>query len=240
MSLITPPEEVTGEDTTASEVTEVPSAEELKTICHEIKANYDFKVNVKPVTFNFKTKKDNDTGVSTKRDSLELPIPYPSVEGVVAILESGGKGLELLMDAMETVINNQARNLITDDLSIGALNFPVEQLSWEFIANLPKAERTGGGIPKEVWEAFAEDYVLVMQEAAGKTAEQAARAASILKGKFAAVKTNKPVLEMLTGQLSIYAENASRVNEFVNCVEFSINKADGLLNISDAELLESL
>lgn len=231
--------EATGEDTTSSAPTNIPTGEELATLCANIETNYNYKVNVKPVVFNFKTRKDSD-GIEVKRDSIELPIPYPSMDGIVAILQDGGKGLELLVDAIEGIVTFQARALISDDTSINAHNLPVDKLAWEFIANMPRAERTGGGIAKEVWEAFAEDYITVMREAANKTVEQATRAAAILKGKFSSIKTNKAVLAMLVGQLAVYADNSKRVTEFANCVEFLLNKADSLLNVTDEELLASL
>lgn len=226
-------------DSYSSEATPVPTAEELAGICADIKANFNANVNVKPITFRFKTTKDED-GIEYKRDPLELPIPVPSVQGVIDILEKGGKELELLMDAIESVVVQTARSMISDDVKLNATNLPVNKLSWESIANMPKAERSGGGISKEVWEDFANDYIKVMPEAAGKTVDQVTRAAKLLQGKFAAVKTNIPVLEMLSGQLAIYVENSKRADEFTGCVEFLIDKADKLVNTTPEELLANL
>ena len=234
--------ETTGSDareSTTSEATPVPTAEELAAICSSIKAGFNFNVNVKPVIFRFKTSKD-DNGVETKREPLELPIPYPSVQGIVDILEGGGKGLELLQDAIEYVVTQQARSLISDDTDLNATNLPVEKLSWDFIANMPKAERSGGGIAKEVWEDFGKDYIATMVEATGKEAEKVGRAAKLLTGKFAAVKTNIEVINFLTGQLAIYAEHTKRGEEFVGCLEFLLDKADKLVNTTPEELLANL
>jgi len=231
-------------DTTTSEPTPVPTPEEMAAICADIKDNFNFKVNVKPTIFRFKTsvEKDSEGRVisETKRDALELPIPYPSVNGIVQILEDGGKGLELLIDAVEAIITQQARSMISEDTTINAVNLPVDKLSWEFIANMPKAERSGGGIAKEVWEDFAKDYIKVMPEATGKGVDPVTRAAKILETKFASVKTNIPVLELLLEQLSIYAANSSRADEFVGCIEFLVDKADKLINTTPEELLANL
>lgn len=217
-----------------------PSPEEMKEICETIKVNYNFNVDVKPVRFNFKTQKDKDTGIETKRESLELALPIPSVEGIVAILETGGKQLELLMDAVEGVITSTARDIISDDTAINASNFPVDKVSWEAIANMPKAQRRGGGIPKEVWEDFAKDYIAVMPEVTGKSIEQVTNAAKILQNKLNQVKTNQPVLELMLSQLAIYAENSQNAEEYAECVEFLVNKAENFLNTSPEELLANL
>lgn len=230
---------VDSRDTTSTEATPVPTAEELKIICSNIKANYSFDVNVKPVIFRFKTSKD-ENGIETKRDPIELPIPYPTVQGVVEILEKGGKGLELLLDVVEKEITQTARSIISEDQTLNATNLPVEKLSWEAIANMPKAERSGGGIAKEVWEDFASDYIKVMPEAQGKNIEQVTRAAKILQGKLSSVKTNKPVLRTMVEFLTVYVNSSSRADEFVSCVEFLINKADSLLNVTPEELLANL
>jgi len=126
-----------------------PTPEEMVSLCENIKINHDFNVDVKPVKFNFKKSKDKETGIETVRESVTLAVAYPSVEGILAILETGGKGLELLVDAVEGVINVTARDIIADDFSINASNFPIDKITWEAIANMPKAQRRGGGIPKE-------------------------------------------------------------------------------------------
>lgn len=217
-----------------------PNPEEMAGIKEAIIANFDFSVNVKPVVFNFKKSKDKDTGIETMRHPVHLAVPYPSVDGIIAVLEAGGKGLELLLEAMENVVNTQARELLYTDTTFTAATFPVDQLSWEHIANIPKVQRKGGGIPKEVWEGFATDYIAVMPEATGKTLEQVTSASKILVGKLGAVKTNEPVLNLLIAQLAIYADKSEALDEFADCVDFLVNKAEALLNVKPEELLANL
>lgn len=219
---------------------ENPTPEEMKELTENIKVNYNFDVNVKSTQFNFKKSKDKETGIETIREPVVLAVPYPSVQGIVAILEAGGKGLELLQDAIETVVNSQARDLLYEDTALTAGTFPVEKCAWEFIANIPKAQRRGGGIPKEIWEAFGQDYVEVMPEVTGKSIEQVTNAAKILVSKLASVKTNEPVLNLLVEQLAVYAEKSPNIEEFEECVAFLINKADTFLNIKEEELLANL
>ena len=217
-----------------------PTAEEMADLVTNIKVNHDFQVDVKPMKFNFKKNKDKDTGIETIREAVELALAFPSMEGIVAILEGGGKGLELLVDAIEGVITDQARSIIAEDTGINATNFPHEKASWEFIANMPKAQRRGGGIPKEVWEGFATDYIAVMPDVTGKNVEQITNMAKILQNKLTQVRTNEPVLLLVVEQLSVYAESSENAEEFKECIEFLLNKADTFLNVSPEDLLANL
>jgi len=204
-----------------------------------INAAYDKLVDMKAVKFNFRTMKDEQTGLESKRPSVELDaIPVPSVEGIIAILEAGGKGLELLQEAVEYIVFQRAREILADDEKL--VELPLDALDWQVIANLPQAERKGRGIPAEVWKAFSEDYIAVMPSVTGKTAEQVGNAAKILVNKFSAVKTNKPVVNLLKGQLAMYLNSSPNAESFQGCVEFLLNKADALLQADEAALLSAL
>lgn len=203
-----------------------------------IEANFDKFHDAKEVKFNFRTVKDEATGLETKRASIEAKIPVPSVEGIIAILEAGGKSLELLLDTCADVIYQRGREILADNDKLTEL--PLEGLSWEAIANLPKAERKGRGIPAETWKEFSEDYIAVMPGVTGKSAEQVGNAAKIFVNKFQAVKTNKPVLELLVQQLGVYLTSSGNAENFQDCVEFLINKADALLKADEKELLAAL
>ena len=217
-----------------------PNKEEMEALLANITLGFDSKVDTKPIQFNFKKSTDKDTKIETIRNAVQLAIPYPSVEGIVGILEAGGKQLELLQEAIEKVINDAARELLYEDVTLTAGSFPVTKISWDAISKQPKAQRRGGGIPKEVWEAFAQDYIDVMPEVTGKTIEQIANAAKILMGKLAQVKTNEPVLQLLVGQIAVYTENSPNIAEYQECIEFLLNKAEAFLNVSDEELLANL
>jgi hypothetical protein len=217
-----------------------PSKEEMERLLENIKVNYDAKVDIKPVQFNFKKTTDKDTGIETIRQAVQIPLPYPSVEGIVAILEAGGLQLDLLQEAIYKVVNDASRDILYDDVTISAATFPLDLVTWDAISKQPKAQRRGGGIAKETWEGFAQDYVNVMPSITGKTVEQIANAAKILLGKLAQVKTNEPVLKLLVGQLAIYAESSENVVEYQECVEFLLTKADTFLNVTDEQLLANL
>lgn len=239
--------EQTNEQTTAAQakqatVVEVvnPTAEEMAVMVASVQESYPFKVVVKPFEFKFKKSVDKDTGAETIRKPVVLPVPYPSVDGLVDIIQTGGKGLELLLEAMETIVNSAARELLYDDFKLDAASFNSEKVSWEAIAHLPKAQRKGGGIPKEVWEGFVVDYIAVMPAATGKTLEQVTNMTKILANRLSSVKTNEPVLNVVVEQLTIYLGATTNADDFAECVEFLLTKADQFLNITEEELLAAL
>lgn len=205
-----------------------------------VQANFDNTVDKVAVKFNFRRVKDEATGLESKRPSVEIELPLLSVEGIIAAFQAGGKQLDLIVEAVRDVQIARARELINEKEDINAENFPYAELSWEVIANLPKAERRGGGIPKETWEEFAKDYIAVMPSATGKSLDQITNASKILLNKFQAVKTNKPVLKLLKDQIGIYANTSPNAEQYSDCISFLVEKADTFLNLDEAALLANL
>lgn len=205
-----------------------------------IQANHNPLLDRRTSKFHFKSIKHEETGLVTKRPTVELDLPVPSVEGVINIIETGGPGLTLLLEAVEAIVQQRAREIVNDKEDVNAENFPYDELLWEKIANLPKAERRGGGIAKETWEDFAKDYIAVMPAVTGKNVENVTNAAKIFLKKFADVKTNKPVLALLRDQLTVYVNHSPQAESFSDCVEFLNNKADNLLNMDESALIANL
>jgi hypothetical protein len=229
--------ELTPEQKAANEAAATAAREALHTT---IKANFNNQVDVLETNFHFRKVKDEASGVETKRPTVTIPVPAPSVEGLIAIIEKGGKGLDLLLEAVRDKVVEQAREQVNDKEDINADNFDYAKLEWEFIANLPKAERRGGGISKELWDDFAADYISVMPGVTGKKKESVELAAKVFTSKFANAKTNKPVLKVLQEQLAIYINNTTRGEEVAPVVEWLSNKVDTLLKTDETNLLLSL
>lgn len=210
-----------------------------------IQANFDKLTDKKEVKFYFRTVKLTDdqgkeTGETFKRPDVKLEIPVPSVEGVIAIIEAGGKGLDLLLEAASNVVIDRAREIVNEKEDASQDNFPFEMVSWEAIANLPKAERRGGGISKEIWEDFGKDYMEVMPGVTGKPIKAIEMGCKLLLTKFATVKTNKAVLTKMKEYLAVYLNSSPNAQQFVECVDFLNEKATALLNVSDEDLLKAL
>lgn len=205
-----------------------------------IHANFDNTVELKDFKFHFKTTEDKETGLKSKRPTFEVKLPIPSVEGAVKALEAGGKQLDLVMEAMASIVVNRAREIISENENITAENFPYDQLTWEAIANLPEAERRGRGIPKEIWESFAEDYVAIMPGLTGKNTKQVQAAADILLDKFNKHKTNKKVIKLLQDQLAVYVSNSPNAETYTDCISFLNDKATRLMNQDESSILDAL
>lgn len=214
-----------------------------------IKAKFNDLVDIRETNFGFRTVKnevkDAETGtksvIETKRPTVSIPVPVPSLEGIIEILSKGpGKEVDLLIEAVTGVILEQAREYINEHEEVNAENFPYEMLDWTTIANLPKAERRGGGISKELWEDFAKDYIDVMPGVTGKKKESVENAAKLLVNKFAGATTNKPVLKLMQQQLAVYASNTTQGDQLAPCIEFLVNKVEKLLTTDETNLLLSL
>lgn len=205
-----------------------------------IVVNFDNKLDYKEAKFGFRKVTDKETGVETKRATVELAkVPVPSIEGIVAILETGGKALELLQEAVAEVVLTRARDYINDNESVTSENFDYGVLDWNVIANLEKEDRRSG-ISKETWDDFAKDYVEVMPAVSGTSAEQCANAAKIFAGKFASIKTKKDVIAKLKLRLAMYVEHSPKASEFAEVVEVLFKKADKLIEAKEVSLEDNL
>ena len=79
-----------------------------------------------------------------------------------------------------------------------------------------------------------------MPSATGKSLDQITNASKILLNKFQAVKTNKPVLKLLKDQIGIYANTSPNAEQYSDCINFLIEKAETFLNLDEAALLANL
>jgi hypothetical protein len=195
-----------------------------------INVNVDNTVDLKEFKFRFKKDK-----LGNQRPTVELKLPVPSVEGIVSILERGGKGLELLLDVVSDTIRSAAASYVADDEKISQTSFPVEKILWEAIANAPRAERRS--IAEEIWEAFAKDYIEIMPSVTGKSVEAVTNATVVFLKKFTIVKTNKEVLAKLKEQLGLYMEHSKNAEQFAEVLELLLAKVDSYLNANDTEML---
>ncbi len=191
----------------------------------------------KEIKFNFRENKE----LGTKRPSVTLAVNFLTLQGLVAILESGDeKQINLVLETLQTPILDQCRAQVDENETISQESLDATKLSWEAISKLEPTARRGGGIPKETWEAFVKDYIEVMPAATGLKKEHVERAATLLGNKLASIKGNKPVLKFIRAQLDTWFTSTAKTEEFVDCYEFLVNKADTMLKADDATLLANL
>ena len=201
-----------------------------------IEANYDKFHTLKEKKYGFRTVKDTETGVETKRATIEVKLPVLSVEGIVDILRNAQerpKELELLLSAIESIYDDTAKSLLADDASITADNFPFDKLTWNAIANQPEAERRGRGIPKEVWEDFIKSYIAIMPSVTGKAIKLVEKQAAILAQKLNPLRAHEDkdvLLPKFKEMLGLYMNAAPDAENFQECIVFLIDKADKYLS----------
>lgn len=207
-----------------------------------IAANFDNTVDSKEFKFAFKKDK-----LGNKRATVEIKGLVPSVEGIINILQTGGKPLELLQEAMYDVIRSSIGADVSEDekfsqtsydtatIQIGEVTYP--KYSWEGIANQPREDRRASSIPEEQWKAFSEDYLAVMPAVTNKTEEQIGNAIFVFNKKFSIVRTDKPTITMLKNQLALYAEHSKNAENFTDILELLLRKADVYLGSDDVQKL---
>lgn len=210
----------------------------------EIKANHNPLIDSKPFSFNFRKTKDPETGVETKRETVEVNLPVPSVEGIVKMLENGGKELEQLQSAVESTMVEFVRSLLNDDATLTSANFPIDKVTWEAIANQPETERKGRGIAKEVWDGFFESYLESMPAIIGKPVDTVKKQVSHLTNKFQILKTHERKNELLPKfieMLTLYVNACPDAEQYSAPIEFLIKRAEDFMNIDkSADLAENL
>lgn len=184
-------------------------------------------------------------GKTPKPDSIELQLPALEVSDLLSIIEAGGKGVELLLEAVNDVIYQEARNVVSDAMEAkkvvdqALMDENAASLGWEAIANKPKAERRGHGISEDDWKAFAEDYKAVMSVVMPhKTAEQIATAATHLAAKFSKCRFNKEVVAALRGYLATWFSNTPNREDFAAVYEALDNRAETLLSADNSSKLK--
>jgi hypothetical protein len=197
-----------------------------------ITPNFDKTVDAKDFKFRFKKDK-----LDNQRPTVEIKAGIPSVEGIVNILEAGGKGLELLQEAMYDVVRGAIGGWVSENETASQATFDPAKFTWEAIANQPREDRRASSIPEELWTEFATDYQEVMPGVTGKSKDAVANATVVYLKKFSIVKTNKEVLAKLKDQISLYVEHSKKAEQFSDIIELLLKKVDTYLGANDVELL---
>lgn len=203
-----------------------------------------------PTKFHFK--KDE---LGEKRPTVELLVPVPTLDGLIEKMQDAtpapdGKGTNgekvqaLVLELLANTIASHTRLQVADEKNPVNTQegLDLSKLDLTYIANIPPAERRGGGISKETWEAFFKDYIAVMPEKTGKSVEQVTNAAKLLVARLQPVKTQKKILAFLKDQLNLWYSSTSddSKEEFAEVFEFLGNKVDEFMKRDEAELLANL
>jgi hypothetical protein len=208
----------------------------------------------KEVDYHFKkekikNEKNEVIGEGKKHPSIKKKIPVPTMEGVLAIVQNGGKQWELLQDVMTDAIFNQGRrqlNALRDNEPQGSerqftdADIPDAQLTWDVIANLPKSERRGPQIADEDFDVFFNDYRAIMPKATGKDLDRIEKHIGIYKKKFSSVRTDKKALGVLNDALAVYAANTGSMEDNQEVYEYLKKRVESLMQEEDKILADAL
>jgi len=209
----------------------------------------------RPTKFHFK--KDE---LGEKRATVELYAPIVTMEGLVTRMQDATRAKNEKGEEDKLTNGEKVQNLVLElladmvaghmRLQVGDEKTPVNKqeeldlskLDLIYIANIPPAERRGGGISKETWEGFFGNYVQVMQEKTGKKKEQVENAAKLLVARLQPVKTQKKILAFLKEQLNLWFTSTTEEarEEFAEVQEFLVGKIDEFSKRDEAELLANL
>lgn len=211
----------------------------------------DIKSDVKETGVHFKKEKIRDAdgnviGEGKKLPSLKVGIPIPNAEGILQILEAGGKELELLTAAAYDVVYGQLRSLVNEiraknpDAEIKPEQIDQAKLGWSFISLIPPAERRGLGIAEEDWEAYAADYRAIMPRVTGKDKDRIEKHVQLFKKKFGPCRNDKKALGVLKDMLNMWAANTSGMEENEEVYEYLTKRVDTLLAEEEKVLAEAL
>lgn len=192
---------------------------------------------VRTEKFEFRFKKDK---LGNKRANLDLEVPVPNVTGIISIIEGGGKGLQLLEDAVSDTVRQAIASWVadTDADKASQATLPLANFTWDAIANQDKKDRRSATISEESWTAFGQDYVGVMKRVQpSKTDEMLNNAVKVFLAKFAMFKTDKATLNKMKQQLAIYMENTESGEDHAEILELLTRRLENYLAADDVAAL---
>lgn len=190
------------------------------------------------VEIGFRTKKDEATGAETKRPSVTVKYPVPTISGVIATLggDPESKVVKMLKDSIDGILYNYVRTTFVDpnpEFTQDVLDAAIQdgKISLDFIANLPRSERNV--ISKEDLEAFAKDYIALMPGITKKTLAKIQVAAGLFVERFKKVAGDNDILALLKDQLEVFftnvPEEVQKKHEVVG--EYFLKKLEELLSV---------
>ena len=183
-------------------------------------------------SYNFRTQKDTNY----KRPQVVVEFDVPTAEGLVALLQGDDEKVRnLLTDTIANLLTSHVRTYVDADLEFDQAKLDAlvaeGKISLEAIANLPKSERNSIG--KEDLEQFRTDYVEFMPAITGKDIDKVKLAAEMLVQRFKPVAGKQDVLEVLAGQLAVFADKAPEeaVERNLRVISYLADKAQELMSV---------
>jgi hypothetical protein len=206
---------------------------------------------MKEAVYHFKKEKIKDAsgaviGEGKKLPSVKVSVPVPTAEGILEIVQAGGKELEYLLTLVKEGVIAAGRNLVNQirekspESEIKPEAIDVSALAWSVIANIPQAERRGLGITDEDWDTFSADYRAIMPKVTGKDTDRIEKHLQHFKKKFYMCRNDKKALGILQDMLNLWASNTSSMEDNEDVYEYLKNRVETLLQEEEKVLAEAL
>jgi hypothetical protein len=176
------------------------------------------------------------------RSPLKLQVPIPTMTGLLRAM-SDPKKRDLILDIVGDAVREAVRQQVGDETNpvMKQEDLKVEFLSLDYLANLPKSERTGRGISKETWQEWVEDYIATIMEVSGSSQDKVGNQARLLyPGRLQPVKMQKKVLAFLSDQLNKWSANSPNAETYNDIKIFLQKKADEFLNLTEDDYVNNL
>lgn len=186
------------------------------------------------VKFNFRTKETKNElneVIKTKRESVELQLPMPTLDGLVDLLNKGdSKAIAGLLGIIKDSIIAQARQQVDDDEKITQATLDTSKLTMDYIFSLPPSQRASTVPDDSLFKLFEKDYMEVMAAVqAEKTTAQISTARDLFLKKFTPVKEKPDVITALRGYLALWYASTTLQEELADLFEYLNKRADALL-----------
>lgn len=200
---------------------------------NEVKLWHDAEVEM-----SFRVKKDESTGSETKRPSITLKYPVPTVAGIIDVLSGDpeSKVVSMLKETVDGIIYTYLRtNYVDSDLEFSQEKLDAliaeGKVSLDYIANLPRADRSV--VSKEDLEAFAKDYVSIMPEITNKPLAKVQAAAVLFVERLKRVAGDNDILRILLQQLQVFVEKAPEAmqKKHEDTLTYLVKKLQELLSV---------
>ena len=240
----------------------IKTPEQLKAENEAIKAHYKDQ-GLEEVTFFFKPKaepfegsnsvavKDKEGNEVTryKRPAFKGFLPYTDKDKLTLLLTSPETEkaswdfvIELVNKSVYVAAQDQVNEAIKTQAFLSQDHLKVSALQPYSLATVEKVA-SGRGIPKEVWEAFKKDFVIVLNKH-GISIDGATKASKIIADdRLASLKTAQlNIIEKFRELLALWFSNTSESNQekFTAILEESATKLDTYSAKGEQSFLDSI
>lgn len=202
--------------------------------------------------FTFRTDKIRDDegkviGVGRKHPEVSAVLPKPTPAELVEFLQKGGEEAKLILECVESVIFDAAKQQILEfretnglDATFTATNFDLSQLTLTAIANMPKAARKGSEISDEDWTAFLEDYHHTMAHVVHYEEKRVKLAVAHFKVKLVRIRNDKESVAKLQDLLNKWAAATPNLEDHMACYEDLMKRGEKYLKAEPKVLKDAL